>query len=704
MTFTVEVNWDKDIIGLPVRVRHLRSAFNVGDASQSLNDTFDVVTGDLIVIFGYTPGDTDTLATPTWTGTGTVTLREAQTGVTGHPNMYVWTIAVTATAINRSINIVFSGANNWGFTATVWRNHGGIGDTGKGASTIPAGPLFELTTTAGSALEVGFDDWAGGDGSDRSWLGSPIVEQLYYSEPGNYTVVSGYLINTGADDYVDTVLGIPNGATWSGIGIEILGLTTLPVSYFDDVTSLVLGREGVSLQYGRDQSTALAPTVSGRGSMTLNNRDRRFSPRNILSPLYGKVKPARPVRITREMAGTEYVIFQGHTDDSPINPDVDNKSVTLSMVDSLADFRGVNISTALYAGIYTGEAINLILDKVGFTPGRDLDRGATVIPWWWEEGTDALEALEKLIRCEGPPALLTMGADGGIIFKDRHHRLLDTPSITSQGTWRNVATAGVGPVMTRPFVYDDAWRNIINTGLISVDIRTPTAQETIWQLESPIGFTANENKSFIVEVSDPFMNAVEPVSGTDYTVIAGTITSSSLSRTSGASTTITLGAGSGGAQISNLQLRAIPVKVAYTTQVAASDPVSIADYGPRSFPGDLPFCNQYDAQAVLDTAVQMRAQPLPVVTARFIIGNQLIQAAQILSRDLSDRVTIVESETVLNDDFYVESLGHDFTGEHDHAVTVGLEAAPPDGAATAANVFIIGGGAGHQIGDGVLAS
>lgn len=492
----------------------------------------------------------------------------------------------------------------------------------------------------------------------------------------------------------------------------------------DDVTDLVLRSRGtISAEYGRDQSTALAPTVSGRGQLVLDNSSRRFSPRNTGSPLYGLLKPARPVRLTRSItyelgtydddysniyftddSGTiEYVIFQGHTDDSPINPDQLNKDVTISMVDSLADFRGVNISTTLHQGVRTGEAIGLILDEYGWTGGRDLDPGATVISWWWEEGTDALDALEKLVRCEGPPAMLTIGTDGAVVFRDRHHRLLNDSSITSQGTWRNVVT-GADPVMSAPFVYDDAWRNIINTGQVSIDVRTVRTSEVVWSLESPLGFAPGETKTFAAAASDPFHNATTPVSGTDYTVITGGISSVSLSRYSAASTTITMTAGGFGAQISGLQLRAQPVQVAYIVQVAASDAVSIADYGARSFPGDLPFCNQYDAQAVIDTAVGLRAQPLPILSARFVIGNSSNQAAQILGRDLSDRVTVVETETALNDDFYVETIAHDFTGEYDHAVTVGLEAVPPDGVVTASNVFIIGGGAGHWIGEGVLAS
>src|SRR5215204_6124872 len=71
----------------------------------------------------------------------------------------------------------------------------------------------------------------------------------------------------------------------------------------EDVTSRTRRAAGVTLEYGRDQSTALAPTISGRGSVVLDNIDRYLSPRNPTSPLYGLIKPARPVRVTRTVAG-----------------------------------------------------------------------------------------------------------------------------------------------------------------------------------------------------------------------------------------------------------------------------------------------------------------------------------------------------------------------------------------------------------------
>jgi hypothetical protein len=129
--------------------------------------------------------------------------------------------------------------------------------------------------------------------------------------------------------------------------------------------------------------------------------------------------------------------------------------------------------------------------------------------------------------------------------------------------------------------------------------------------------------------------------------------------------------------LTGLQLRGNPLVVAYTVQVSSSDSTSVAEYGPRSFPNDLAWCSVGDAQAVLDVTVALRSQPLPQVQTRFMVATNTARAA-LLGRDLSDRVTIVEPESGLSGDFYVETIRHELTGTHDHTVTFGCEAVPAE--------------------------
>lgn len=488
----------------------------------------------------------------------------------------------------------------------------------------------------------------------------------------------------------------------------------------------------IVLTFGRDQTSSMAPIVAGTGSFTLDNADRRFSPRNASSPLFGVIKPARPVRITRTVylpdyeeiygdvyaegsggysdffsdflpgAGLQFTLFYGMTDDSPINPDVIAKTVNVSAVDGLAYFRGVKITTALYAGIRTGDAINHILDACNWpTALRAIDPGATVMPWWWEDNEDAMDALNRVLHSEGSPALLTMGTEGEVIFMDRHHRLRNPDSITSKATW---TTLGAEPQMNTPFEFDEAWQNIVNTGLAEVPVRAEQELQVVWENEGSISLPASGVRTIIASANDPFLGAVVPVNGTDYEIVSGSVTPT-LSRTSGSSTTITLTAGGSGVVLKDLKLRAKPVTVANQVQVSVTDSTSVADYGQRAFSSDVPWCHPYDAEAILTAAKDQRKQPLPIIKVTFLISSNLpaYRAAEVLAHNLSDRVTVVEPETALNHDFFIESITHTLAGEDDHFVTFGLEMCPDFATPDPDTIFTFNKNvAGHRFNEGVF--
>jgi hypothetical protein len=454
-----------------------------------------------------------------------------------------------------------------------------------------------------------------------------------------------------------------------------------------DVTLDVRG--ATSAEFGRDQATALSPIVAGRGSFDLDNTSRKYSPRNTGSPLFGNLKPARPVTVTRTVGATTYTIFQGHTDDSPVNPDVNAKRVTLNLVDTLADFRGVTVATPLYQGITSGQAIGYVLDAAGWTGGRDLDVGSSTFPWWWVDGTDAMTALQDILASEGAPALLTISSTGAMVFRDRQHRYVDAGSLTPQTTFRGDGL--VEPVMSPGFAYSDAWANVVNSVSFSISERRPWGFiAVVWDDEDAVlGIGASQSSVVVLATSDPFKDAVTPVEGTDFNVLAGSITNVTLSRTSGSSTSITFTAGASGATIKNVQLRARSVPVVRTRQFPATDSTSVTDYGQKGVDSaQVPtWCSRQDAQSLANLLVAQRKQPLPLLTARFVCGDaQTTRLAALLALDLSDRVTVVEPETQVNGDYFVESISHTIADVTEHEIVFGLEAVPT----TPTSVFRIG--------------
>ena len=204
---------------------------------------------------------------------------------------------------------------------------------------------------------------------------------------------------------------------------------------YDNVTADVLQRGPVVFSYGRDQARQLAPPKVGSLTMTLCNADRLYSPENPDSPIANDMSPALPVKVDTVYNDTVYPLFTARVDDFDVHPDRGDRSVDITALDLLSLLQGVKISTELYQAQRTGTLMGVILDAVGWTGPRDLDLGATFVPWWWLEETDAFTAVTDLLASEGAPSIAYVGPDGTFIFRDRHHRLLRPASLTSQATF-----------------------------------------------------------------------------------------------------------------------------------------------------------------------------------------------------------------------------------------------------------------------------
>lgn len=85
-----------------------------------------------------------------------------------------------------------------------------------------------------------------------------------------------------------------------------------------DVTGDVYSRGEIVITRGRsDEAQSVNP---GRCAFQLNNRDGKYSPRNPLSPLYGKIGPGTPMRVSVN-AGTPYLEIPGGVADYASTPD-----------------------------------------------------------------------------------------------------------------------------------------------------------------------------------------------------------------------------------------------------------------------------------------------------------------------------------------------------------------------------------------------
>ncbi|MFD8226849.1 hypothetical protein ACFV16_22055 [Streptomyces massasporeus] len=475
---------------------------------------------------------------------------------------------------------------------------------------------------------------------------------------------------------VDTALTSGSGA---GVRTFVEGTTTntLPVGYafddfqvrqtldLEDVTDDIIS--DISVSYGRDQDRQLSPAAVGSASFTLNNATRRYSPENILSPLHGDLDPARSMHAEVVFNGQTHALFTGRIDDYNVHADFNDRTAEFTFLDGLNDLSGVKLSTAVYSAMRTGELINTVLDLVGWTGGRDIDDGATVVRYWWAEGTDALSAITDLVKSEGPPAVVYVAPDGTFTFRDRHHRLLRTQSREVRATFTGGRLGDCsadqppeGYDFTKPFVYAHGWRDIVNAVTFDVEERTPSATlEPVWSDESTYTLSAGQSLELEITTSDPFVDAVMPVGGSDiiYDAPGAAWVDRVLSRTSGASATLTLRAVGGPATVTFIQVRARTLAVQRTVKVSLTDPGSVTRHGERAYPDGAPWAGQSDAEAIANMVLLHYGRRRPTVQIR-VASKDPAHFMQVLQRTVSDRVRIVNEEMGLDADFFVERVTH----------------------------------------------
>jgi hypothetical protein len=471
-------------------------------------------------------------------------------------------------------------------------------------------------------------------------------------------------------------------ATWTvSIDWNNDGLFTGPG---ENITSRVLDDQTrVTVTYGRDQNRALSPIRVGEAGFQLNNLSGDYYPHKTTSPLYGNVLPARRAMIQAVLNAVTYTPFRGTTDDFllRLGPQA---SVDVTCVDGLSSLRGSPVTTPMYQGLRTGQALHVILDAIGWPAGlRDIDAGATVMPYWWLDDADAFEAAMELIDSEGPPALITCDASGNIVFRDRHHRSVRPRSITSQATWYSKLNE---PMFSEPAEFDHGWKEIVNVVSFEVPVRAPGGTlEVVWSAPSRITLAAGETLNVTAKGSTPFFGALTPVADVDYTA-SGTVTVS-MERTSGESTVVALTAPSGVAYVEGLQVRGYLLPEVTKVVVSGVD-ASTAKYGRRTSVNlKAPkWAGIYDTQAIVALILSQRAERTPTIKVT-MVGDGGARQLQQLTRDLSDRIRLVGYDMGYDENCFIEQISHSVTqGGADHRTTFGLEEAP----AQTTGAFILG--------------
>lgn len=471
---------------------------------------------------------------------------------------------------------------------------------------------------------------------------------------------------------------------------------------FDDVTDDVLSDPGVSIELGKDGSRTLDPPKVASADFALTNDDGAYSQERPDSPVYQLVVPGRPVKV-QALHGTEdtydadddydaddyydgvgtFDLARTAIDDISQDAGLGRRVVALSTLGVESLLVASTVTVAVMVNPRVDECITAILDAVGWPADRrSVAVADTQLLYWWCDDRDPWSALLELLRSEGPGALYVDG--GGVFhFENRNYRTIAARSTTSQAAYFD-QPAGIpsaydedddydaddsydgttSGLFFTALSYEPGFRNLYNRAVQTVKRRTLGALAVIWSYGTTLALGSGESVTLIARPSDPFQNAVTPALTTDYTVSGGTV-GVGLSAPSGLVAFITVTATSGTPTVSDLQLRAQPLTVVSETTVQNTVDASgsIAKFSPipgRAIPrvlqvGGWPEVALAQAQAVCNAWVTRYQVQRPAVTIEIRNADEA-HLEEILTRRVSDRITLYETNTGLAADVWINAL------------------------------------------------
>jgi len=224
----------------------------------------------------------------------------------------------------------------------------------------------------------------------------------------------------------------------------------------EDITSDVLS---LSWERGRDYASQLqGRSIAGKFTARLINTGGKYSPSKAGQDLTDKILPGRSVQLkagsgsfayTFPVAFNDGVRWQGKLERIvPAPMSHGRKTCTLTAFGTLGYLNQFEVQLASQTDILTSDeagedsAIGAILTDAGWPDDaahRDLDEGKTTISRFWISGKKTIAALRLVEEAEA--GFIKESKTGQIVFENRHHRLTETASTTSQATFSDAPGA-----------------------------------------------------------------------------------------------------------------------------------------------------------------------------------------------------------------------------------------------------------------------
>ena len=416
---------------------------------------------------------------------------------------------------------------------------------------------------------------------------------------------------------------------------------------YDDITADV-----TTIHFSRGKSDELGKAEVGQLSVTLNNAAAQYTPGagGVISAL---LLPKRPIRILYTDDITLYNLFYGFIEEIIPHPHLTEQDCIITAVDGLDFLSRHDMATALYKNALTGTIHGYILDDAGWSASmRTIDAGQDTVPYWYGSDVKARFAQEEIDESE--QGFSYIDGSGYFRFEDRYHRSTATHQ-TSQGTFTDTM-ANIS--------YSLNPKNVYNIVKVTVTPWTLQAEAELWRLQEtpsiPVGETYTYWGGAAVSGSSVFVDAwVTPVITTDYTA-TGTVSivttkfaksiKLAVTNTDTVAVTITL-------------LKARGTYYDDQTKVTrkAEDSTSQTAYQKRTYELDGKYVTDTGkAQDFANYAIGKYKDPRAEL-GMGIMNQDASTLTQILSREISDRITIVNTKLGVNDDYFIDYMEHDIS-------------------------------------------
>lgn len=187
---------------------------------------------------------------------------------------------------------------------------------------------------------------------------------------------------------------------------------------YDEVSAETLN---VSTRRGR--SSVNDEFSPGTLSLALENSSGRYSAYNSSSPLYGKILPGLPIKVTATHNSITYPIFYGYiTDYTEQRSQGSSPVVAINATDGSDILRFGEVKIALCAGKRVDQILTDILDDAGWSASlRDLDQAIESPDYFWAYRRPPLDAMRDAVKQE-LGGQLWLSADGKVTFRNRYAR------------------------------------------------------------------------------------------------------------------------------------------------------------------------------------------------------------------------------------------------------------------------------------------